>query len=52
MLVCSFDMFLVVVEEAAEVLETHIVTSLTKSCQQVILIGKYFGRLYCTPLIL
>lgn len=31
---------IVVVEEAAEVLEAHIVTSLSKSCQQLILIGK------------
>ena len=31
--------FAVVVEEAAEVLESHIVCSLTKSCQQLIMIG-------------
>ncbi|XP_047991691.1 NFX1-type zinc finger-containing protein 1-like isoform X2 [Leguminivora glycinivorella] len=32
---------IVVVEEAAEVLESHIVTSLTKSCQHLILIGDH-----------
>lgn len=31
----------VVVEEAAEVLEAHIITSLTSSCEQLILIGKF-----------
>ena len=31
----------VVVEEAAEVLEAHIITSLSASCQHLILIGKY-----------
>jgi hypothetical protein len=30
----------VIVEEAAEVLETHIVCSLTPDCQQLIMIGK------------
>lgn len=30
------------VEEAAEVLEAHIVTSLTKHCQHLILIGMLF----------
>ena len=29
----------VVVEEAAEVLEAHIITSLSESCQHLILIG-------------
>ncbi|XP_063384092.1 NFX1-type zinc finger-containing protein 1-like isoform X2 [Cydia fagiglandana] len=32
---------IVVVEEAAEVLESHIVTSLTKNCQHLILIGDH-----------
>ncbi|CAH0715659.1 unnamed protein product, partial [Brenthis ino] len=32
---------IVIVEEAAEVLEQHIVTSLTKNCQHVILIGDH-----------
>ncbi|XP_049873324.1 NFX1-type zinc finger-containing protein 1-like isoform X3 [Pectinophora gossypiella] len=32
---------IVIVEEAAEVLEQHIVTSLTKSCQHLILIGDH-----------
>lgn len=32
--------FVVIVEEAAEVLESHVVTSLTKFCKHVILIGK------------
>jgi len=32
---------LVVVEEAAEVLETHTVSSLTRHCQHLILIGIY-----------
>lgn len=31
----------VIVEEAAEVLEAHIVSSLTEGCEQVILIGKF-----------
>jgi hypothetical protein len=31
---------LVVVEEAAEVLEAHIITSLSASCQHLILIGR------------
>ena len=35
----SFNNLLVIVEEAAEVLEAHIVTSLSPSCQQLILIG-------------
>jgi hypothetical protein len=30
----------VVVEEAAEVLEAHIIASLTRHCQHLILIGK------------
>lgn len=30
----------VIVEEAAEVLEAHIVTALSKKCQHLILIGK------------
>lgn len=34
-----------IVEEAAEVLEAHIVTSLTKSVEHVILIGKPFNFL-------
>jgi len=33
---------LVVVEEAAEVLEAHILTSLTSHCQQLILIGIFY----------
>lgn len=33
-------MFPVIVEEAAEVLEAHIVASLTHRCQHLILIGK------------
>ncbi|KAK9882468.1 hypothetical protein WA026_021501 [Henosepilachna vigintioctopunctata] len=32
---------IVIVEEAAEVLEAHIVTALTKDCQQLILIGDH-----------
>ncbi|KAK9882471.1 hypothetical protein WA026_021505 [Henosepilachna vigintioctopunctata] len=32
---------IVIVEEAAEVLEAHIVTALTKECQQLILIGDH-----------
>ncbi|KAL3275522.1 hypothetical protein HHI36_020281 [Cryptolaemus montrouzieri] len=32
---------IVIVEEAAEVLEAHIVTSLTKDCEQLILIGDH-----------
>ena len=35
------DFVLVVVEEAAEVLEAHIVTSLSASCQHLILIGDH-----------
>lgn len=34
-----YSLISVVVEEAAEVLEAHIVASLTQRCQQVILIG-------------
>jgi len=34
-------LFLVVIEEAAEVLETHIISSLTRHCQHLILIGIY-----------
>jgi len=33
--------FAVIVEEAAEVLEPHVITSLTKFCQHLILIGNY-----------
>lgn len=36
---------LVVVEEAAEVLEAHIITSLSASCQHLILIGRRIYRL-------
>lgn len=32
---------LVIVEEAAEVLEAHTITSLTKECQHLILIGDH-----------
>lgn len=32
--------FVVIVEEAAEVLESHVVASLTQFCQHIILIGK------------
>lgn len=32
---------LVVVEEAAEVLEAHIITSLSQACQHLILIGDH-----------
>lgn len=32
-------MIAVIVEEAAEVLEAHIIASLTRNCQQLILIG-------------
>lgn len=35
-----FSAFKVIVEEAAEVLEAHIVASLKKSCQHLILIGE------------
>lgn len=31
----------VIVEEAAEILEAHIVTALTRDCQQLILIGDH-----------
>ena len=31
----------VVVEEAAEVLEAHIVTSMSSSCEHLILIGRF-----------
>jgi hypothetical protein len=31
--------FPVIVEEAAEVLESHIVTSITKDCEHLVLIG-------------
>ena len=34
---------LVIVEEAAEVLESHIVCSLTSECQQLIMIGNYLN---------
>lgn len=33
--------FLVIVEEAAEIFEAHIVTALTKKCSQLILIGDH-----------
>jgi hypothetical protein len=32
--------FPVIVEEAAEVLESHIITSITQDCQHLVLIGK------------
>ena len=32
---------LVIVEEAGEVLEAHVVAALSSTCQQLILIGKY-----------
>lgn len=32
--------FVVIIEEAAEVLESHVVASLTRFCKHVILIGK------------
>lgn len=32
---------IVIVEEAAEVLEAHIITSLSKDCQHLILIGDH-----------
>jgi hypothetical protein len=35
-----YSPFIVVVEEAAEVLESHVVCALSTSCQQLILIGK------------
>ncbi|XP_013381835.1 NFX1-type zinc finger-containing protein 1-like [Lingula anatina] len=41
---------IVIVEEAAEVLEAHIVTSLTKSCQHLILIGDH-KQLRPTPTV-
>lgn len=31
----------VIVEEAGEVLEAHVVAALSSTCQQLILIGKY-----------
>ena len=34
--------FLVIFEEAAEILESHIVTSLSAECNHLILIGKFF----------
>jgi len=34
---------LVIIEEAAEVLEPHIVASLSEYCEHVILIGKAFN---------
>jgi len=36
----------VIVEEAAEVLESHIVTCITKSCQHIILIGEFIFFLF------
>jgi hypothetical protein len=39
MLLFFFSTFTVVVEEAAEVLEAHIISSLTSACEQIILIG-------------
>lgn len=38
--------FLVIVEEAAEVLEAHIVSSLTRHCHHLILIGMHFIYIY------
>lgn len=37
---------LVIIEEAAEVLEPHIVASLSEYCEHVILIGKAFNLCY------
>lgn len=34
--------FSVVVEEAAEILESHVITALTEDCKQLILIGDHF----------
>lgn len=38
--------FSVIIEEAAEVLESHVVTSLTTECKHVILIGNLFMFFY------
>jgi hypothetical protein len=38
---CFRILVTVVVEEAAEVLEAHIVTSMSSSCEHLILIGKF-----------
>lgn len=40
----AFLHFIVIVEEAAEVLESHIVVSLTKDCEHVILIGEFYKK--------
>lgn len=50
-MVLNCDYFAVIVEEAAEVLEAHIVASLSVHCQHLILIGKYHLSL-CTDLCL
>ena len=34
-------LFTVIIEEAAEILESHTVTAITNHCQHLILIGKY-----------
>ena len=39
MLIFECTRIIVIVEEAAEVLEAHIVSSLTEGCEHVILIG-------------
>ena len=41
---------IVLIEEAAEVLEAHIITSLTKGCQHLILIGDH-QQLRPTPAV-
>ena len=44
---------IVIIEEAAEVLEGHIVTSLSKHCQHLILIGDHLqARIYDTLIFL
>ena len=41
----------VIVEEAAEVLESHIVTCITKSCQHIILIGEFIFFLVLASIV-
>jgi len=43
---CIHRFLIVIVEEAAEVLEAHIVTCITEYCQQLILIGEFYFYLF------
>ena len=40
-----FFFFLVIVEEAAEIMEAHIIASLTEHCEHLILIGNIYFEL-------